>query len=539
MTMQLMSHLLRTLRIQGLAAATAIAVCCAAAPSAHAANSWDGGGASNWWFDPANWSDANSYLPPYQSADGLNNPYPVATDIQINNGWNVASGGEGVVYDPVNDPFQAATASATYFSPPFDANRGGILNRLYISRNTTNTNILTIKSGSLTFETRPADPNAPTTPTDFTGQQSTTVIIGRSGSTAIAQNQGRVNQLGGTVTVPATALDLGARETSGWGNGTWDYRGGTLEVSTTSGNGLRLSAGSSAGAGGVGRFIMHNPASGGHVRTFSMSVATNAGPGGIANPVNPDGITTGVGVVEFHFENGGVRPIQIDQNLSINNGLVSATTDAVRSSRLELKLNSAPSAPGGIPQNLGLFDVDFANIGGIIGGAGDIDGNMTFNEDTDQVFSNADASAIYSEDAVVSAIFGNIKYNWKITYTGDIQWSDPINSVVGSITGPLSGTDVVLMGLSTETVAVTDADFDNDGDKDGQDFLIWQRGLGVGTTNATGDADGNGAVNAADLAIWKSQFATAVGAAGAVPEPHSAALVGLAAFALGAVRRRR
>jgi type 1 glutamine amidotransferase len=52
------------------------------------------------------------------------------------------------------------------------------------------------------------------------------------------------------------------------------------------------------------------------------------------------------------------------------------------------------------------------------------------------------------------------------------------------------------------------ADFDQDDDIDGQDFLQWQRGLGMstGATPDDGDADGNGRVDADDLAIWKEQF---------------------------------
>ncbi len=80
--------------------------------------------------------------------------------------------------------------------------------------------------------------------------------------------------------------------------------------------------------------------------------------------------------------------------------------------------------------------------------------------------------------------------------------------------------------------AQDDADFDNDNDVDGNDFLIWQRGLGVGTTNATGDANASNSVNAADLAIWKAQFGLpATAAVGAVPEPGT---LGLALLALGA-----
>lgn len=52
-----------------------------------------------------------------------------------------------------------------------------------------------------------------------------------------------------------------------------------------------------------------------------------------------------------------------------------------------------------------------------------------------------------------------------------------------------------------------DADFDNDSDVDGNDFLTWQRGLGTaaGATNDIGDANADGAVNDADLNYWKVQ----------------------------------
>jgi hypothetical protein len=81
-----------------------------------------------------------------------------------------------------------------------------------------------------------------------------------------------------------------------------------------------------------------------------------------------------------------------------------------------------------------------------------------------------------------------------------------------------------------------DADFDNDGDVDGQDALIWQRGLGAGS-NATGDANGDAAVNGDDLAIWRNQFGSS--AVAAIPEPTAALLLVSAATLVGAARRGR
>jgi hypothetical protein len=356
-----------------------------------------------------------------------------------------------------------------------------------------------------------------------------TIIIGRSGSTTSAQNIGRVNQLGGSFRTPIINLDIGQREPSGWGNGIWDYRGGVFEVGLQSvfqgaNLALRLSHGGSQGTGGVGRFIMRNPASGGRVRVWDLSVASHAGidegttgpDGSIFNPaLDPDGFITGVGILEFHY----------------------------RSARLDLQLDSAVAFKSGtIPIDLALVDVDFDDldpnttddsVAGIINGTGSIG----------QFFSKADASANYTQGSVVSAIFGNTTYNWTISYTGNITYNntaDANNSIVASISA-IDGNDVVLIGQSSMTTIVDDADFDGNGRVDGKDFLIWQSGFGGPGTNATGDANGDGNVNAADHAIWKTQFGNPFPASGSltgVPEPGSLVLLGTVALALVPRRRR-
>lgn len=84
-------------------------------------------------------------------------------------------------------------------------------------------------------------------------------------------------------------------------------------------------------------------------------------------------------------------------------------------------------------------------------------------------------------------------------------------------------------------------DFNSDSRVDGGDFLIWQRGVGTGTTFAQGDANGDGAVNAADLAEWSASYgASAVTASlGTVPEPATWLLVSAAAGLAATAARRR
>ncbi len=93
-------------------------------------------------------------------------------------------------------------------------------------------------------------------------------------------------------------------------------------------------------------------------------------------------------------------------------------------------------------------------------------------------------------------------------------------------------------------VPTLSADFDKDGDVDGEDFLIWQTGFptldGTATSN-TGDANGDGNVNGDDFLLWQNEFGSGLagGGQGAIPEPATVSLAMLAVAVPTLWRRRR
>ncbi|RIK83268.1 MAG: hypothetical protein DCC67_06070 [Planctomycetota bacterium] len=93
-------------------------------------------------------------------------------------------------------------------------------------------------------------------------------------------------------------------------------------------------------------------------------------------------------------------------------------------------------------------------------------------------------------------------------------------------------------------IARAAGDFDDDGDVDGSDFLLWQASLAPAVLPGAG-ADGNhdGRIDEQDLALWKSHSPAAAAPAGpggsAIPEPASPASLLAVPIALSAVKRNR
>jgi hypothetical protein len=87
-------------------------------------------------------------------------------------------------------------------------------------------------------------------------------------------------------------------------------------------------------------------------------------------------------------------------------------------------------------------------------------------------------------------------------------------------------------------LSASDANFDNDLDVDGADFLTWQRNFGGPGGASTGDATGDGQVNGLDFAAWKTAFGptSATPTGHAVPETTTAILLAVA-LAVNVARR--
>jgi len=493
--------------------------------------SFDRGNTTDWWFNNVNWT--SNLLPPFNNttvdANGFYTTNPTDTDIGASG--TGLGGPYSVTFDPAMDPnFNPSAALAT--SPPrplaYGYNNDGsgnpafVIWRLYLSSGTSTSNTLTIKSGTLIQR----DSGASTFGTAGTAQAN----IGRQGT-------GIVNQMGGTFIQESNVIDLGQTQNSIGGNGTWNYYGGTLEagllntLTSGSGNvaGFRLGAATASGAVGaaVGTMRVYNTGADGHIRAKDFQVSSGSGNNGSQ------------GTVEFHFglnqqASGGVRPIQVTRGLTINNSAAN-----LQSSRLNLVLDAAPTVAAGIPQSLGLFDVDFDPLDAFTGS-------------TSGTFYDWAGANNLAEGSTVSATFGATTYDWTISYTGNISWTDANNSVISSITGAGTGKDVVLIGLDTHAaILLGDLDFSNTvtiADVQSllaalSDVVKYKSDHSIATDDdlrQRADIDQSGAVDNKDVQALIVKLAnTGGGTLSAVPEPASWFLLMGGAAGLGFAASRR
>jgi hypothetical protein len=163
--------------------------------------------------------------------------------------------------------------------------------------------------------------------------------------------------------------------------------------------------------------------------------------------------------------------------------------------------------------------------------------DITFGLDlfNDGINNSTGAPGLDAQDVVAAAVTAN-GFN-------DLRFGIP--SASGSSSNPLLAVDNVSLRLVDVIAPPEDsADFDDDGDVDGRDFLTWQRGFGISDGTALladGDANDDGNVNGADLGIWQNQYGEPghlTAGVTVVPEPSTGVLL-LAACSSLFVRKRR
>ena len=195
----------------------------------------------------------------------------------------------------------------------------------------------------------------------------------------------------------------------------------------------------------------------------------------------------------------------------------------------------------------GKIFVSGAEIGWDLDSQGTVQTRAFYNNSLRADYVSDDAST-HSAQGSAGSIFAGLSFSFDDGTQGlyDVNFPDVISPLGGATTamtyvGGTGGgaaiqydsggsTKVVNLGFPFETItteanrnavmdrvldffgldAVETADFDEDGDIDGFDFLAWQRGSGTmgGATLAQGDGNADGNVDGVDLAIWETQYGT-------------------------------
>ncbi len=116
-----------------------------------------------------------------------------------------------------------------------------------------------------------------------------------------------------------------------------------------------------------------------------------------------------------------------------------------------------------------------------------------------------------------------------------------VNLNVQDVNDPAVDLEVDFDDIRLDASPLISADFDEDADVDGRDFLIWQVGFGGGPLLSEGNADGDTDVDGDDLAIWEQRFVALppiLAATTSIPEPSALLLLGSALIGMLSKRWR-
>jgi hypothetical protein len=362
---------------------------------------------------------------------------------------------------------------------------------------TTGTGSFFVGRGAAVSETLPNDAGSINATLNISGDGILNVgnrlLVGSSILTSHAATGATVNQTGGTVT---TTLDVRVGDANA-NNSVYNFSGGTIN-STTGGHVGRQGTAQFNQTGGVANFNGTL-----NIGNREAALAANSGLYKIsAGELNAGANNAGVGLTIAPSGTGELRVVGDDASIDVLGSLL----------------------VGNGANGVGTLAYEFET--GDLLSTINVVNDATFATGSKLVLDFAAAAPTQTSYDLLTAV--NI-VDSGLVFEGPAGWSHQI--VAG-------GNGQILRAVAPSN-PTDDADFDGDGDVDGQDFLTWQRGLGGDPTLANGNANGDGVIDGADLAVWKNQFGPAsVPAAAAVPEPSALILLAAAMSLIGAARTK-